>query len=128
MDAVSGLRARAESGACLSAGLLRAWSFWKGLVPGLTRRRAPPSRMYTCSGVTSSQRAPWKPERHTQVWGRLQEPRFWQAGWQSAGEERGGRERHSGVRGEGFIGLSQRTWGYDKAFSQPLHRGSLCDD
>ncbi|TNN47544.1 hypothetical protein EYF80_042265 [Liparis tanakae] len=42
--------------------------------------------MYTCSGVTSSQRGPWKPERHTQVCGRLQEPRFWQGGWQSAEE------------------------------------------
>lgn len=33
------------------------------------------------SGMTSSQRAPRKPERHTQSWGRLQEPRFWQGGW-----------------------------------------------
>lgn len=33
------------------------------------------------SGMTSSQRAPRKPERQTQSWGRLQEPRFWQGGW-----------------------------------------------
>ena len=72
--------------ACLSDGLLCGWSLWKGLVPGWTRLRAPPSRMYTCSGATSSQRGPWKPERHTQVCGRLQEPRFWQGGWQSAEE------------------------------------------
>ena len=121
MDAACGLRARAEPRACLSAGLLRGWSFWKGLVPGLTRRRAPPSRMYTCSGVTSSQRAPWKPERHTQVWGRLQEPRFRQGGWQSAGEGREGRERGTAGGGGGvserFIGSSQRTWGIDEAFS-----------
>lgn len=71
---------------CFSEGLLRGWSFWKGLVPGWMRRREPPSRMYTCSGATSSQRGPWKPERHTQVCGRLQEPRFWQGGWQSAEE------------------------------------------
>lgn len=70
----------------LSEGLFCDWSFWKGLVPGWTRLRAPLSRMYTCSGVTSSQRAPWKPERHTQVCGRLHEPRFWQGGWQSAEE------------------------------------------
>ena len=38
------------------------------------------------SGMTSSQRAPRKPERHTQSWGRLQEPRFWQGGWHTAAE------------------------------------------
>lgn len=70
----------------LSGALLRCWSFWKMLIPGWTRLRLPPSWMYTCSGVTSSQREPWKPERHTQVCGRLQEPRFWQGGWQSAEE------------------------------------------
>lgn len=69
-----------------SAGRLCGWSLWKGFVPGWTRLRPPPSRMYTCSGATSSQRGPWKPERHTQVCGRLQEPRFWQGGWQSAEE------------------------------------------
>lgn len=44
------------------------------------------------SGMTSSQRAPRKPERHTQSWGRLQEPLFWQGGWHTAGGTgRGGR-------------------------------------
>lgn len=78
--------------AFLSEGLLCGGSLWKGLVPGWMRLRVPCSRMYTCSGATSSQRGPWKPERHTQVCGRLQEPRFWQGGWQSAGERehRGG--------------------------------------
>lgn len=33
------------------------------------------------SGMTSSQWAPRKPERHTQSWGRLQKPLFWQGGW-----------------------------------------------
>lgn len=42
------------------------------------------------SGMTSSQRAPRKPERHTQSWGRLQEPRFWHGGWHTAGETGGG--------------------------------------
>lgn len=70
--------------AALSGALLRCWSLWKMLIPGWTRLRLAPSRMYTCSGDTSSQREPWKPERHTQVCGRLQEPRFWQGGWQSA--------------------------------------------
>lgn len=69
-----------------SGALLRCWLFWKMLIPGCTRLKLPPSRMYTCSGVTSSQREPWKPERHTQVCGLLQEPRFWQGGWQSAEE------------------------------------------
>lgn len=72
--------------AAFSGCLLRCWSFWKMLIPGCTRLKLPPSRMYTCSGVTSSQRGPWKPERHTQVCGLLQEPRFWQGGWQSAEE------------------------------------------
>lgn len=43
------------------------------------------------SGMTSSQRAPRKPERQTQSWGRLQEPRFWQGGWHTAEET--GREK-----------------------------------
>lgn len=81
-----GVWALVVSVTCLSEGLLRGWSLWKGLVPGRTRLREPPSRMYTCSGATSSQRGPWKPERQTQVCGRLQEPRFRQGGWQSAEE------------------------------------------
>lgn len=44
------------------------------------------------SGMTSSQRAPRKPERHTQSWGRLQEPLFWHGGWHTA------RETGRGVR------------------------------
>lgn len=66
--------------ACLSVGLLLGCSLWKGLVPGWIRLRDPPVWMYTCSGAASSQRAPWNPERHTHVWGLLQEPRLWQGG------------------------------------------------
>lgn len=49
------------------------------------------------SGITSSQRAPRKPERHTQSWGRLQEPLFWQGGWHTARET--GRGVRAGARG-----------------------------
>ena len=48
------------------------------------------------SGMTSSQRAPRKPERHTQSWGRLQEPLFWQGGWHTAGETEKGEGRGRG--------------------------------
>lgn len=51
------------------------------------------------SGMTSSQRAPRKPERHTQSWGRLQDPRFWQGGWHTAGETGRGMRAGAAVGG-----------------------------
>lgn len=49
------------------------------------------------SGMTSSHRAPRKPERHTQSWGRLQEPLFWHGGWHTARET--GRRVRAGAGG-----------------------------
>lgn len=62
------------------------------------------------SGMTSSQRAPRKPERHTQSWGRLQDPLFWQGGWHTAAET--GRGMRAGAGGRGGVG----GWGGRDSF------------
>lgn len=74
------------------------------------------------SGMTSSQRAPRKPERHTQSWGRLQEPLFWHGGWHTARET--GRGVRAGARG--LTPTCQKGPLPFAAWPPPLRQEAIC--